>query len=235
MRKQVRRTRSHYGRREKSAKLCPGCGQSLPLDPQTLCEDCATELEEARRLKPQLVTLKKRTSCTFMVGERAFIPSAIKYVSRDRVSEDEEESGDVVAVRWAESMTAFLAAIGGHEKIEVEERSRSRNLFHDGSGGPWRYLNYRRDSWAGACYAVVLPEGAADAIHELYRATNEVIQQARLDGIEEGRNLLAQLAAGTVTVERFEEHAEEIARSRQRLEEVAEAHIEQRQKKRGRR
>lgn len=208
-----------YGRREKKPKLCPGCARELPLNPQTLCAECADELEEARRLKPQLVTLRKRESRTFFMGERAFVPSSARYISTPH-DEPLAESGDAVAVRFAEAMTDFLAAVGGHDKI-ARDPSGSDLLFPDASGGAMRYLNYRRDSWANSVYAVVMPGPAVDALRTIYAATNALIEQARLDGLEEGRDLLGQLAGGTVTVERFEAHADELKRERQRLDELA--------------
>lgn len=201
---------------------CPGCDTVGPLPEGKICEECTDKLTAYERFRPQIDQLAARETAPVFVGERCWVPRAAKYISRDFGDRDADR-GTAAAVYFGTAMRRLLMETCSHRPVKLKEDEYPQIIFGNSSDGPGRELNTHKDAhYARSGTLVEMTMGAREALHELYRSINLLLEEAEQEGRARGQNLLQQLAAGEVNVNTFDEHLEDIARKQRESREVAE-------------
>lgn len=197
------------------SRACPGCSIVGPLAEGSICRTCSDNLQDYHRLKPVLDQMLARETTPVNFGERAAVPTGVKYIST-RFGEEgrDEDNGTEAAVHFGTAVKALLMELAGHRPAAPDSWGSW------GAEGVSRHLNHRKDGTPVT--AIELTRGATEALRSMYVATNQLLREAVQEGRTRGMNLLGQLAAGEATVNDFEGHLEDIARNQREAREISE-------------
>lgn len=183
----------HYVPRGSTVEPCHGCGREVVRIKDRVCSDCKAVLSHASamRLEPRsaLGEVAKQRAAVNMVPmllqERSY---ALPYVHHLPT----ELRGRVQNAFHRLSMLASQ-----HPDASV---TRNDVVKVDGSAFVWPYGKHERAEWQ---LLRVIDADAARALREAYAAVVDGTQAAYAEGFQRGKALLAQLASGEITADKF--------------------------------
>lgn len=162
-------------------KPCPACGVTILHPVGGICEFCRDKLKHYDQI----------------MAERAATPDTVVMVAKER-----EHALPYISVgagdATREVQQGFLRLIAHTStetgRVDGAERIFPVEMYYSGSSSAHEWN----------CYVRIRPDHAA-TIRDTYKAVMKLAQSAYAEGHSRGRSLLAQLASGEMTSDKFNE------------------------------
>lgn len=171
-------------------KACPGCGELGRRKQNEVCHDCKKILKWAKQQAKEL----NKTHKSFLFPEQPHWLPYLPHLSYEKKTD----------LRRSFHKLVLEAKQNAWTKVESDRTDwrPDSHLEHDVSEplivlGQDRGDNPRR--------IVVLESGEAKALQDLYIEINASLKDAYVEGLDEGTNMLRQLATDRITNEEFNE------------------------------
>lgn len=173
--------RRPYCPRGATIKPCHGCGSTTPHRPDSVCDDCKARFRKLADLEAAQAagTIDRQPyRCTDYAHHLPYIHSCAGGSREDQN-------------RLQEAFYALAQAMSTPSADHAYSVPAERVV--------WPYT--RQDRGDGVRVTRMFVPGQPEALRAVYQAVRDAIPRARAAGHQEGRQLLAQLAAGRITMD----------------------------------
>lgn len=171
-------------------KPCPACGEAKGWrDSNGICEDCKRLIEDGktyRDLMAKKIAAKNKYELRIVPSETISYCWPRPYVAVYVAKEECEKIRDTFAV-IALLFKEDLARSSGKHYSNVPALINQQRNDHD------------------RCFKALFPKGTPVKLQELFDSIETALKATYKAGIQEGSNILRQLAEGKITVEKFNE------------------------------
>jgi hypothetical protein len=178
---------------------CPACKVGDRLRPRDgICSDCRRVLDNAKlRAAEAAEKPSEEQRRLYFLQERAY---ALPYLPHQGSSDRDA----LARAFWA--LGQLLSEPSeAYSPPENEERKLPPDAYL------WPFEKHGRPYEWRICRSMLPPH--RDALHELFSLVRGALERAYAEGFESGRNLLAQLASGSITMDQFNDVSTREARS----------------------
>jgi hypothetical protein len=161
---------------------CPGCGETpgyLFRDADKVCGECRRELDRAKQILEDSARGRERVN----------MPHAyygLPYISNANPRGHDREPLKKFQIALVDAARAVGIA------CEPDWENCSSLVTKQDSGGGYGTRGF-----------LALPDGFRDAANRLYRAADAMVQAAYKNGFADGRQLIAGLADGSVSIDKY--------------------------------
>lgn len=172
---------------------CHGCGKDEYRRKATLCRACTETIEKAEQRQRELAAMGDDAPAPHLMKERAYALPSLWHCEREPVEQAFFDLGQLLS----EPTT-------GHPPYEKPDQDHQYPWVDESKWNVWPFPqnSYRSSDWV--CVRAIRPSHA-QAIRTLFAAVRQALDEAHTQGFKEGKNLLAQLASGQITMDKFNE------------------------------